>query len=164
MDHLWTPWRMPYLKRGSSPETGCVFCTRIKEENDAKSHVLHRGERCFIILNLYPYNNGHLMVVPYQHTGKLKELDDATLLELMTLTQRSIEVLAAVYDPQGFNVGINLGTAAGAGIAGHIHQHVVPRWNGDTNYLSIIGETRTIPEWIDETYAHLRKEWDVLFK
>lgn len=163
MDHLWTPWRMSYLKGGLKHEAGCVFCLRLKEENDAKSHVLYRGERCFIILNLYPYNNGHLMVVPYRHIGKLEELDEATLSEMMMLTQKAIQVLKAVYDPHGFNIGINLGTAAGAGIADHIHQHVVPRWNGDTNFLSTIGETRTIPEWIDETYVRLRKQWNELF-
>lgn len=163
MDHLWTPWRMSYLKRGPDPEAGCVFCRRVKEGNDATSHILHRGKRCFIILNLYPYNNGHLMVVPYQHIGTFEELDEATLSEMMALTQQAVQVLDAVYNPHGYNIGINLGTAAGAGIADHIHQHVVPRWNGDTNFLSTIGETRTIPEWIDETYVRLRKQWEELF-
>jgi len=131
----------------------------VQEDQDAKNHILYRGERCYVILNLYPYNNGHLMVVPYSHTARLDELDEAALLEMLTLTQKAIRVLEAVYNPHGFNIGINLGTAAGAGIADHLHQHVVPRWSGDTNYLSVVGQTRIIPEWIDETYARLREQW-----
>jgi ATP adenylyltransferase len=160
MKHLWTPWRMPYLKRGPQPEAACIFCLKVQEDQDAKNHILHRGERCYVILNLYPYNNGHLMVVPYSHTARLDELDEAELLEMLTLTQKAIRILEAVYNPHGFNIGINLGTAAGAGIADHLHQHVVPRWSGDTNYLSIVGQTRIIPEWIDETYARLREQWE----
>ncbi|MBN1427980.1 MAG: HIT domain-containing protein [Anaerolineae bacterium] len=159
MNHLWTPWRMSYLKRGPQPDATCVFCRKAQENNDVKNHILHRGEHCFVILNLYPYNNGHLMVIPYQHTGRLDELNDATLLELLTLTQKAVQIIETVYNPHGFNIGINLGAAAGAGIVDHIHQHVVPRWGGDTNYLSTVGQTRTIPEWIDETYVRLHEQW-----
>jgi ATP adenylyltransferase len=151
---------MSYLKRTPPNEPTCIFCSKVEEDNDAKNHILYRGDCCFVILNLYPYNNGHLMVVPYQHTSKLEDLEEATLAEIMMLTQKAVEILRAAYDPQGFNIGINLGTAAGAGIAAHIHQHVVPRWNGDTNFVSIIGQTRIIPEWIDETYSQLRERWE----
>jgi ATP adenylyltransferase len=160
MEHLWTPWRMSYLRRTPSNEPTCIFCSKVEEDNDPKNHILYRGKHCFVILNLYPYNNGHLMVVPYQHTSKLEEIEETALAELMTLTQKAVEILTAAYNPQGFNIGINLGTAAGAGIATHIHQHVVPRWNGDTNFVSIVGQTRIIPEWIDETYVQLRDRWE----
>jgi ATP adenylyltransferase len=163
-DHLWTPWRMPYLKGESPGHDGeCIFCHKAHSDDDAAEHVLARGERCFVTLNLYPYNNGHLMVVPYQHVGKLDELDEATLTELMSLTQQAIRVLRAAYNPDGFNIGINQGQAAGAGVAAHLHQHVVPRWTGDTSYMTVIAETRTIPEWIDETYARLHALWDEMF-
>jgi ATP adenylyltransferase len=111
------------------------------------------------MLNLYPYNNGHMMVIPNQHVSALEALEEETLAEMMALTQRAIRVLKEAYSPQGFNIGINQGEAAGAGIAAHLHQHIVPRWNGDTNFMTIIAETRTIPEWIDETYERLRAIW-----
>src|SRR5574341_2396681 len=136
MDHLWTPWRMAYLKHDSPKDEKCIFCAMVKPEDHAGDHVLCRGEHCFVTLNLYPYNNGHLMIVPNAHAGRLEELDMATLTELMILTRQAIEVLNDAYNPQGFNIGINQGTAAGAGIAEHLHQHVVPRWTGDTNYMT----------------------------
>jgi ATP adenylyltransferase len=156
MDHLWTPWRMAYLK-SDSPNKGseCIFCRKVSGTEDAAEHVLHRGNYVYITLNLYPYNNGHLMVVPYQHTAQLNDLSADELGELMSVTQMAITALKTAFNPQGFNIGINLGTAAGAGIADHLHQHIVPRWGGDTNFLSIIGDTRTIPEWIDQTYERL---------
>ncbi len=159
MDHLWTPWRMPYLKRDNSGNDECIFCRKTRSTDDAAEHILFRGEHCFVTLNLYPYNNGHLMIVPYRHAPSLEELDVPTLTEMMTLTQQAIRVLRAAYSPQGYNIGINLGEVAGAGVAGHVHQHVVPRWAGDTNYITIIGQTRTIPEWIDETYRRLHTLW-----
>jgi ATP adenylyltransferase len=160
MEHLWTPWRMTYLKSGSS-EGGkqCIFCQKVQAGNDTAEHILHRGEHVYVTLNLFPYNNGHLMVVPYQHTGELGDLNSPALTELMTVTQQALGVLRAAYNPQAFNIGINLGQAAGAGIAEHLHQHIVPRWAGDTNYMTVIGETRTIPEWIDQTYARLKELW-----
>lgn len=164
MDHLWTPWRMPYLKNGSTDSSGqCIFCAKAGSADDAASHVLRRGTHCFVTLNLYPYNNGHLMVAPYAHVAALEELDVDTLTELMVLTQQALRVLRAAYQPHAFNVGINQGTAAGAGIADHLHQHVVPRWHGDTNYMTVVGQTRVIPEWIDETYRVLKALWDDLF-
>lgn len=163
-DQLWSPWRMRYI-RGHSPggESECIFCDKIDADDDADAHILTRGETCFVTLNLYPYNNGHMMVVPYQHTGDLAELPPGTLAELMTLTRQGVLVLREAHNPEGFNIGINLGSAAGAGIAEHLHQHIVPRWQGDTNFMTSIGETRVIPEWIDETYAELKRVWDELF-
>jgi ATP adenylyltransferase len=155
MHQLWTPWRMNYLKSSSPVNMECVFCHKVRGEDDAKEHVLYRGANVFVTLNLYPYNNGHLMIIPYQHTSDLTDLDEAVVAEIMQVTQISIHVLREAFSPQGFNIGTNMGAAAGAGIADHIHQHVVPRWGGDTNFLSTIGETRTIPEWIDQTYERL---------
>jgi ATP adenylyltransferase len=160
MDHLWTPWRMAYLKGNNPHGDECLFCRKIHGGDDAVEHVVYRGQRVYVTLNLYPYNNGHLMIVPYQHTATLEELDQATVAELMTVTQQAIRVLKLAYNPQAFNIGINQGQAAGAGVADHLHQHVVPRWAGDTNYLTVVGHTRTIPEWIDDTYRLLRRLWD----
>jgi ATP adenylyltransferase len=151
---------MTYLKRDDSSPDACIFCAKVNSSDDAAHHVLYRGKHCFVTLNLYPYNNGHLMVVPYRHVPTLEELDDAELADLMVVTQQSLRVLQQAYNPQGYNIGINQGQAAGAGIASHLHQHVVPRWSGDTNYLTVIGQTRTIPEWIDQTYKQLRAIWD----
>lgn len=163
MSHLWTPWRMPYLRgEGQTNNNGCIFCNKVRGEDDIKEHVLHRGERCFVTLNLYPYNNGHVMVAPNGHIAAFDELDEATLLELAVLTQRCLRMLRAAYSPQGFNVGINLGQIAGAGVADHLHQHIVPRWSGDTNFMTVAGQTRVIPEWVDETYALLKPIWDSL--
>jgi ATP adenylyltransferase len=155
MHQLWTPWRMTYLKSDSLANKECIFCGKVRGADDAKEHVLYRGEKVFVTLNLYPYNNGHLMIIPYEHTSDLAELDAAAVAEMMQVTQMSIHVLREAFSPQGFNIGINMGAAAGAGIADHVHQHVVPRWGGDTNFLTTVGETRTIPEWIDQTYERL---------
>lgn len=154
---------MAYLKHDSPKDEKCIFCAMVKPEDHAGDHVLCRGEHCFVTLNLYPYNNGHLMVVPYRHIAGLEDLTPAELTELMTLTQQALRVLTTAYKPDGFNIGINLGKMAGAGVAGHLHQHVVPRWGGDTNYMSVIGETRVIPEWIDQTYTQLRGVWQEIF-
>jgi ATP adenylyltransferase len=164
MNRLWTPWRMNYLENGPpGGGEGCLFCDKIAANDDAAHHVLYRGEHGYVTLNLYPYNNGHLMVVPYAHVPSLEELDTPTLTEIMTLTSRAMQVLRKAYHPEGFNVGINIGAAAGAGVAGHLHQHIVPRWHGDTNYMATLAETRIIPEWIDETYARLRAVWLEIF-
>lgn len=163
-DHLWSPWRMSYLEEGGGGEDAdCVFCVKAAAEDDDAEHILFRGERCFVVLNLYPYNNGHLMIVPYQHTGQLGALPEDTLAELMALTQRAEQVLTAAFHPDGFNIGMNQGSAAGAGIAEHLHQHVVPRWTGDTNYMTVIGHTRVVPEWIDDTYRRLKATWEERF-
>jgi ATP adenylyltransferase len=146
---------MAYLRGDEPLPEGCLFCLKAREE-DAQAHIVHRGRLCFVILNRFPYNNGHLMVVPYAHMSTLEDLDARTLAELMLLTQLSLRVLREAYNPQGFNLGMNIGEVAGAGVAGHIHLHIVPRWGGDTNAMTVVGETRVIPEWLDQTYERLR--------
>lgn len=136
---------------------GCIFCVKPAQQRDDENLLLLRGERCFIMLNAFPYSNGHLMVSPYRHTADLDDLEDAELLELMTLTRRGINVLKRACRPDGFNVGINLGRVAGAGIADHIHVHIVPRWNGDTNFMAVIGDTRVIPEALEAAYRRLKE-------
>ena len=157
-----SPWRMKYFNRDKSIES-CAFCEAYKCADSTDNLIIHRGETAYVILNLYPYTSGHLMVVPYIHTKSLTMLDGATQSELMTLTTQAVELLSEVYQPQGFNIGMNLGTVAGAGIAEHLHMHVVPRWGGDANFISIIGETRVLPETLDQTYYRLREAWLQLF-
>lgn len=161
MKQLWAPWRMRYLRGEHSLVEGCLFCAKI-EASDSLEHVLFRGKYCYVVLNRFPYSNGHLMVVPYQHTGQLEALPDATLLELMQLTQACIVILRQTQNPQGFNVGLNEGSAAGAGVEEHVHLHVVPRWQGDANYMTVVGQTRVIPEDLADTYARLRGAFDRL--
>jgi len=146
---------MPYLRGEEGVPEGCIFCVK-SQEDDAEVHIVHRGRFCYVILNRFPYSNGHLMVVPYAHVSSLEDLDADALAELMALTQLSLRVLRAAYEPQGFNVGVNIGKAAGAGVAEHVHLHIVPRWVGDANYMTIVGQTRVIPEWLDQTYERLR--------
>lgn len=155
MDHLCTPWRLPYL-RGEEPlPEDCLFCIK-PQKPDPAAHIVLRCELCYVILNRFPYNNGHLMVVPYAHVATLEEMDSETACELITLTRLSLEVLREAYDPEGFNVGANMGAAAGAGICDHFHLHVVPRWTGDTNFMTTVGETRVVPEWMDQVYERLQ--------
>ena len=157
MDRLWSPWRSQYIASGvDSHREGCVFCTiAANADQDATNYVLHRGEHSFVVLNIYPYTTGHLMVVPYLHTGELdivaKEITD----EMMDLTKRSQTALREAYLPSGFNMGMNLGAAAGAGITEHIHIHLLPRWTGDTNFMTTIGDSRVLPEALETTYTKL---------
>lgn len=167
MDRLWTPWRMPYLQGNEVDECDemekiCVFCRKI-DADDAAEHVLARYEHVFVTLNLYPYNNGHLMVVPWRHVASPEDLPLEALVDLMVTTNRAMAVLREAYNPQAFNMGANIGAEAGAGIEGHFHLHVVPRWGGDTNYMTVVAGTRVIPEWIDDTYRQLREIWGRLF-
>ncbi|HHE70651.1 MAG TPA: HIT domain-containing protein [Chloroflexi bacterium] len=155
MKQLWAPWRMPYLRSQHEPSSGCVFCLK-QNLADEEAHILYRGETCYIALNRYPYANGHLLIIPYAHVNSVQYLDDATCLEMGHLVKLSERILMETQRPQGFNIGINEGMAAGAGIAEHLHLHIVPRWLGDVNYLTVIGETRVIPEMLDDTYAQLR--------
>src|SRR5436309_11707707 len=155
MDRLWTPWRLPYVTRSSSRVDGCIFCDAL-ERIDGEPLVVHRGHRCFVILNKYPYNNGHLMIVPHRHVGRLVELSSDELIEFGALTQEAERVLTEIYSPHGFNMGLNLGKPAGAGILDHLHMHVVPRWNGDTNFMTVVGGTRVLPEELSDTAAKLR--------
>ena len=162
MKSMSSPWRMKYFDRDKSIET-CAFCEALKCEDSADNLIIHRGVNAYVILNLYPYTCGHLMVVPYTHTKSLALLDEKTQSELMSLTTQAVESLSEIYQPQGFNIGMNLGTAAGAGIAEHLHMHIVPRWGGDANFISIIGETRVLPETLDQTYHRLRETWQRLY-
>lgn len=146
---------MPYLRGDEPLPDDCLFCTKPLEP-DPEAHILHRGELCYVILNRFPYNNGHLMVVPYAHVATLEDLDADSAREILALIQLSLQVLREAYQPEGFNVGANIGAAAGAGIVDHFHMHVVPRWAGDTNYMTIIGRTRVVPEWMDQIYNRLR--------
>jgi len=151
---IWAPWRMAYIQRDKK-KSGCVLCEKWADDNDAANYVLYRGERGYIILNLYPYNNGHLMVVPYEHAASLEDLETETLTELILLVNRGLAALREAMAPQGFNIGVNLGPAAGAGIHEHVHIHIVPRWEGDTNFMPVLGETRVIPQMLEDTYAQL---------
>ncbi len=151
---LWAPWRLEYIK-SEKPE-GCILCDKPADGDDEAAYIVHRGERCFVMLNAFPYNNGHVMVAPYEHVGALEELADDVLLELMQLTTRAIRALSDVYAPEGFNVGVNQGQVAGAGVADHVHQHVVPRWGADTNFMPVIGSTRVLPQSLADSYHALR--------
>ena len=150
---LWAPWRMEFLT--SDKPDGCVFCALPKANDDRKNLIVHRGQRCFVILNKYPYNNGHLMIVPTRHLADFRQLDTDEGQELFALAQRSIEVLKQAYGPEGFNVGMNLGAAAGAGIRDHLHLHVVPRWNGDTNFLPVLADVKAMPQHLETSYDQL---------
>lgn len=154
MHHLWSPWRLAYIT-GASQSTGCVFCEALRSD-DAQTLILHRGRTCYVILNLYPYNNGHLMVVPDRHLGSLAAMTSEELCELGELTRLSEMALTEAFAPHGLNMGINLGKPAGAGVLDHVHMHVVPRWNGDTNFMSVVGETRVLPEELPVTAEKLR--------
>jgi ATP adenylyltransferase len=156
-ERIWAPWRLEYVKNASKGSSdGCIFCVTPDEGRDEASLIVHRGERCFVILNKYPYTNGHLMVAPFEHLASIQQLDRETLTELMALTQQAMSVLEAEYSPHGYNVGFNQGRVAGAGVEDHVHLHVVPRWGGDTNFMSTISDTRVMAQTLDQTYAALR--------
>ncbi|MGD2028278.1 MAG: HIT domain-containing protein [Anaerolineales bacterium] len=157
MKHLWSPWRMRYLN--SQKIEGCVFCNALKLPDGVENMILYRGERSFVILNAFPYTSGHLMVIPIDHVPDLTDLDKATRAEMIELVTKASEVLRDVYGPEGFNIGINMGEAAGAGVGDHIHIHIVPRWKGDTNFMSAVGETRVLPEELSETYRRVKDAW-----
>jgi ATP adenylyltransferase len=152
---IWAPWRLPYVK-DASKDTDCIFCTKPAEGNDEETFIVHRGERCYVILNTFPYTNGHLMVAPFQHVGRLQDLDSETLAEIMRLGARATAILDDAYGPEGYNVGFNQGRIAGAGFDSHIHMHVVPRWAGDTNYMPVIADTRVMPQSLEQSYETLR--------
>jgi ATP adenylyltransferase len=154
LDHLWSPWRLAYITGQASAE-GCVFCSALSDPA-AEPLLVHRGRTCFVILNLFPYNNGHLMVIPNRHIASLAAANADERHELIDLTRAAEAALGEVYQPQGINMGINLGKPAGAGILDHVHMHVVPRWNGDTNFMTVVGRTRVLPEELPETAAKLR--------
>lgn len=159
MKRMSTPWRRKYIE-GHVKEDGCVFCNALAKKQDShKNLIVHRGQRAFVIVNLFPYTNGHLMVAPYDHLPSLDLLDAETRAEMMELVSQTIVILKKVYRPHAFNVGANIGKAAGAGVPDHVHMHIVPRWTGDSNFMSVIAETRTLPETIEETYKRVREAW-----
>ncbi|MFZ0478407.1 MAG: HIT domain-containing protein [Terriglobales bacterium] len=155
MDYLWTPWRYAYVT-GADRATACIFCDAPKL-TDEQARIVHRGTHCFVILNTYPYTNGHVMIVPYAHLDELQKLPSAAADEMMALTQRMEVVLRSLYRPDGLNLGMNIGKAAGAGVAGHIHMHILPRWVADANFASVIGETRVLPETLEVTWQRIRQ-------
>ncbi len=159
MDHLYTPWRMSYLQSSQPKIEGCVFCHKVTADDEAE-HVVARSAHVFVTLNLYPYNNGHLMIVPYAHIPSMEQMPPEALTDLMLTTNKTLAALRKVYNPQAFNIGANLGAAAGAGIAEHFHLHIVPRWGGDTNFMSITADTRVIPDILSETWRKLRAAWE----
>ena len=155
MENLWAPWRMAFIEPKTPPKPDCIFCTQPAEHRDPEHHILYRSECCFMMLNLYPYNNGHLMIAPYEHVGTLEQLDAATLAELMAQAQLALRALRMTMNPDGFNMGINQGKVAGAGFAEHIHYHIVPRWHGDTNFMPVLAGIKVIPEHLDAVYQKL---------
>jgi len=158
MDYLWTPWRYVYVA-GVDKAKGCIFCQLLSLGDDEKALIVHRGEFNFVILNAYPYTSGHSMVVPYEHIDRLGALPTAAADEMMGLTRRLETALTDLYHPDGVNLGMNIGKAAGAGVAGHIHMHVLPRWVADANFMTVVGETRLLPEALDETYRRLKAKF-----
>ncbi len=156
-ERLWTPWRMRYIA-GQAKEEGCIFCNRLHGTDDVSALILHRGTSCFAIMNLFPYNTGHIMIVPNQHADDLNQLDAATMHEMADLLPVATRALRRVLNCQGFNIGLNIGSVAGAGVAEHLHQHIVPRWLGDANFMPILASTTVIPELIPATYAKVRAE------
>jgi ATP adenylyltransferase len=156
MERLWTPWRRAFVEGATGNGSGeCFLCAKPAEHNDRANLILTRGELAYVLLNLYPYNTGHMMIAPYLHTGDLATLGEPIAQELTRLTQRCVGVLQRAYGPEGFNVGMNLGRPGGAGVPDHLHVHVVPRWAGDTNFMPIVAETKVLPESLDQTYDRL---------
>lgn len=165
MEHLWTPWRMAYIKGEKKPVTGCVFCHKSEHpEHDATEHVIARSTHTFATLNRYPYTNGHVMIVPYEHISSQEDMTTEALTDLMIMTNRLMRVLRDYANPPAFNLGANIGEAAGAGIAPHYHFHIVPRWGGDANFMTTVGDTRIIPDTLDNTYRDLKAGWDNLYQ
>ena len=154
---LWAPWRLEYLKGEKSSD--CIFCSKPALPDD-EAFIVHRGTSCYVILNAFPYTNGHVMVAPFEHVGDLRSLQADASAELMALTQRSLAAIERVYGAEGFNVGMNLGDVAGAGFAGHVHMHVVPRWKGDTNFMPVVGDTRVMPEALPDSWSKLRAAFE----
>ena len=158
MDHLFTPWRYAYVT-AADQAPGCLFCNALELHDDAAALIVHRAEYCFVILNAFPYTSGHAMIVPYRHIAELMNLPASAAAEMMALTQKCEGILRELYRPDGVNLGMNLGKAAGAGVAGHIHMHILPRWVADANFMSVIGETRVNPETLEITYRRMREKF-----
>jgi ATP adenylyltransferase len=158
MDHLWSPWRMKYIRRQRSPKE-CIFCDAVKKTDGEENLILARGKHAYVIMNRYPYTSGHVMVVPYTHVDTFEKVDTETCAEVMFLIRQSIQAIDKMYKPDGYNMGANIGASAGAGIADHIHFHLVPRWEGDTNFMTAVGGTRVLPEDLMETFRGLKTAW-----
>ncbi|MBN1153915.1 HIT domain-containing protein [candidate division KSB1 bacterium] len=158
MDMLWAPWRIDYILQPKGD--GCIFCDKPAEHDDQANLIPFRGETCYVIMNYYPYNNGHVMVVPYRHTSDLTSLSQDEYLEMMNLVSKSIQVINKALNPHGFNIGMNLGSVAGAGVKDHLHFHVVPRWNGDMNFMPVVGHTKVISEALEETCKKLKRYYE----
>ena len=161
MERIWSPWRMAYIQaaKEQGEDGGCIFCDLPAEGDDVRTMILARGELAFVIVNSFPYNPGHLMVAPFRHVGAFTSLEAAELADVDALVARSIRALEQEMEPHGYNLGMNLGRVAGAGIPDHVHWHLVPRWNGDTNFMPVVGQTRVLPELLEETYARLRSRF-----
>ena len=156
MDYLWTPWRYAYVT-GEGKATGCIFCNLPKLNDDKQARIVYRGRSCYVVLNTYPYTPGHVMIVPFEHLDELQKLPVEAAHELMDLSQKMERILRSLYKPDGVNLGMNIGAAAGAGVAGHIHMHALPRWIADANFVSVVGETRVLPEALEVTWERIRK-------
>ncbi|MBV8052946.1 MAG: HIT domain-containing protein [Acidobacteriaceae bacterium] len=156
MDYLWTPWRYAYVTTAGKI-SGCIFCDLPKLGNDAEARIVHRAQHCYVVLNTYPYTPGHVMIVPFAHLDELQKLPSPAAHEMIELAQRMERVLRQLYTPDGVNLGMNIGKAAGAGVAGHIHMHALPRWVADANFVSVVGETRILPETLDLTYERIKR-------
>jgi len=151
---IWAPWRIRYIEM-PKPKT-CFLCDAIKSKDDRKHYVIYRGSKCFIIMNLFPYNPGHLMIAPYRHVPSIENLNNDELFDLMVLTRLSLKILRKAFNPHGFNIGVNIGNVAGAGVEEHVHVHVVPRWSGDTNFMPLLADVKVIPQALEETYRKLK--------
>lgn len=164
MERLYAPWRMAYVDQPDKDiapggATGCIFCDKSAQDDDGKNLIVHRGRHAFVLLNLFPYNNGHLMVAPYRHTANLADLDDAASLELLTLAKQAQAALHDALHPEAYNLGMNLGRVAGAGIADHLHLHIVPRWNGDTNFMPVLADVKVLPDALESSAEKIRAAW-----
>jgi len=158
MQKMWAPWRMEYIKNAEKINENCIFCSFPKQQEDRKNLIAYRSDLCFVIMNKYPYNNGHLMVVPYEHHCDLRDLNDDVLLDIQKVMKLCLTALENSMGPHGFNVGLNLGRTAGAGIDQHVHYHIVPRWDGDTNYMPIIGDTKVVSESLDASWLKIHEQ------
>jgi ATP adenylyltransferase len=156
MDYLWTPWRYAYVA-GIDKASGCIFCDLPKAGDDARARIVHRAQHCYVVLNTYPYTAGHVMIVPFAHLGELQKVPEEAAHEMMDLAQRMERILRLLYTPDGVNLGMNIGKAAGAGVAGHVHMHALPRWVADANFMSVIGESRILPETLETTYQRIKE-------
>ena len=155
MKQLWAPWRLAFIERVSHG-SGCIFCEKPALGQDGRSFILRRGRHAYVLMNIYPYNNGHLLIAPYRHIAAIEQLPEPVLLDMLRLVQQSLKAIRKAYAPEGFNIGVNQGRAAGAGIEHHIHLHIVPRWGADTNFMPLLGETRVLPQHLEASYTRLK--------